>query len=387
MSRKSICNLNFHTSVGGTQYTLATILPILARHYDLRVVDPYGNDDFKKLMASNGLVVEKVVALGSRNYVSQNTGIRKFVEVVARSPRYFFAAMGLRDFLKQEHIDLVYVNQTKPAVLAAALFSTRVPIVFHCHAIAATGLKLASAFQSRFARVIANSPYTAQQLVDIGFSKDRIRVVTNTVPIQAILAEASKEPLSGLPNASSSPVILLAHAGIEPNKGTLLTISNFSRLVADGFPGELWITGEEPVSHKDYVTRVKMAIDENHLQRRVHLLGRREDIYAVMNRSDLIVVPSLVNESFGRVAAEAMVLEKPVIVSDRGALPDLVTDRVNGLVFDPNSAYALYHALVELVRSPDLARQYAQRGKVWANREFSLGRFEAQLLKVFHEII
>ncbi len=42
---------------------------------------------------------------------------------------------------------------------------------------------------------------------------------------------------------------------------------------------------------------------------------------------DVLVVPSLVQESFGLVAAEAMAARVPVVVSDAGALPEVVGDR------------------------------------------------------------
>jgi glycosyltransferase involved in cell wall biosynthesis len=42
--------------------------------------------------------------------------------------------------------------------------------------------------------------------------------------------------------------------------------------------------------------------------------------------SKLVVVPSRVEESFGRVPAEAMVSGIPCIVSDRGGLPEVVGD-------------------------------------------------------------
>jgi len=42
--------------------------------------------------------------------------------------------------------------------------------------------------------------------------------------------------------------------------------------------------------------------------------------------SKMILLPSVWNESFGRIAAEANINQIPIISSDRGALPEVVAD-------------------------------------------------------------
>jgi glycosyltransferase involved in cell wall biosynthesis len=58
------------------------------------------------------------------------------------------------------------------------------------------------------------------------------------------------------------------------------------------------------------------------------------DFYRV---SRLVLMPSLWNESFGRVAAEAMLGGVPVLASTRGALPEVVGEA--GLLFDIPARY------------------------------------------------
>lgn len=66
-------------------------------------------------------------------------------------------------------------------------------------------------------------------------------------------------------------------------------------------------------------------------------------------------IPSL-TEGRGLVAVEAMSLGLPVLASDIDALRELVTDRVNGLLFRPGSASELAERMVTLARDPDLCR-------------------------------
>ncbi|MCC0064911.1 MAG: glycosyltransferase family 4 protein [Defluviimonas sp.] len=75
---------------------------------------------------------------------------------------------------------------------------------------------------------------------------------------------------------------------------------------------------------------------------------------AHMRAFDAIVLPSRW-EAFGLVAVEAMRNARPVLVSNRGALPELVIDGYNGLVFDMDDPNGLAQAL-DRVATLDLAR-------------------------------
>jgi glycosyltransferase involved in cell wall biosynthesis len=382
-----ICNLNFHTSVGGTQRTLTTVLPILDRCYALKVVDPYRNSQFRSLLSAEGIEVETVVDLSDKTYLSVNGGVRKILDFASISTRYLKAALILRHYFLREHVNLIYVNQTKAALFAAIAAPPGIPIIYHCHGVAATGIRVIALLEKRFSRVIANSPFTGRELMRVGFSPRRVKVVTNTIPLNEIRSEAERPPIKPLPFSGCPPVILLAHAGIEPNKGTHLAIEALGWLSDADLPGELWITGDSSYANLDYARYVKALVASLGLVHRVHFLGRRSDIYAVMANADIVLVPSLVKESFGRVAVEAMALGKAVLVSNRGALPNLVQDGTTGKVFDPNAPQALAQALAELVSNPGLRTRYGQAGMESACERFELSEYKRQLLAVFSEVL
>ncbi|ANR69693.1 hypothetical protein AXF19_00885 [Selenomonas sp. oral taxon 126] len=67
---------------------------------------------------------------------------------------------------------------------------------------------------------------------------------------------------------------------------------------------------------------------------RVTYLGwiPHKDLGRYYSACDAVIMPSLW-EAFGLTAVEAMCNNKPVLVSDRGALPELVRDGVNGYIF------------------------------------------------------
>ena len=72
-----------------------------------------------------------------------------------------------------------------------------------------------------------------------------------------------------------------------------------------------------------------------------------EKLASYYSQCDAVVMPSRW-EAFGLVAIEAMKYGKPVIVSDKGALPEIVKDGQNGLVFDFNNPKSLQSVLGKL---------------------------------------
>ncbi|MGC8724914.1 MAG: glycosyltransferase, partial [Acidobacteriota bacterium] len=68
---------------------------------------------------------------------------------------------------------------------------------------------------------------------------------------------------------------------------------------------------------------------------------------------DVLVVPSNCLEVFGLVVLEAFTAGRPVIVSDAGALPELVRDGVDGLIVPHGDAGALAGAMDALAAEPE----------------------------------
>jgi glycogen(starch) synthase len=72
------------------------------------------------------------------------------------------------------------------------------------------------------------------------------------------------------------------------------------------------------------------------------------------------VVPSVWEEPWGQVAAEAATVGKPVVASRVGGLQDLVVDGQTGILVPPNDQEALTAAINLLMASPDLRRTMGQ---------------------------
>jgi glycosyltransferase involved in cell wall biosynthesis len=115
---------------------------------------------------------------------------------------------------------------------------------------------------------------------------------------------------------------------------------------------------------------------------RVHWLGFRRDVAAVLKAMNILAVPSHW-EGFGLVAAEALAAGVPVVAADASSLPEIVRDGREGLLVPAGDVDALAAALVRLGRDPAERRRMGAAGPPRVAAEFALDgmidRYEALL--------
>jgi glycosyltransferase involved in cell wall biosynthesis len=109
------------------------------------------------------------------------------------------------------------------------------------------------------------------------------------------------------------------------------------------------------------------------LSKRVHFLGHleREKVLACMARAKVFVLPSRL-ETLGIVFLEAMSCGTPVVCMKCPPGPEIVEDRVTGLLADPTSSREVGERINRLLDDPKLANELAANGKRMVAERFSL---------------
>ncbi len=85
--------------------------------------------------------------------------------------------------------------------------------------------------------------------------------------------------------------------------------------------------------------------------------------------ADLFLLPSD-SESFGLAALEAMACEVPVIASDVGGLPEVVTNGVDGYLIEPRDVAAGAKYALQILTLPDRGRAMGQQARINARRKY-----------------
>lgn len=115
----------------------------------------------------------------------------------------------------------------------------------------------------------------------------------------------------------------------------------------------------------------------------IRFLGKLDAVEEVLSVSDLFIMPSE-KESFGLAALEAMACEVPVISSDAGGLPELVTDGENGFVCPVGDIEAMTEKALYILDPKHLA-QFKQ-GALNRAKEFEVSLVVPQYEELYERV-
>jgi glycosyltransferase involved in cell wall biosynthesis len=173
---------------------------------------------------------------------------------------------------------------------------------------------------------------------------------------------------------------LLAVSTIEPKKNFGNLIRWFGTWKALGIPHHLVIAGKWGWGTGE----VRRALARSRVRECIHLPGYlpQAELPALIAGADLLLMPSRY-EGFGLPALEAMAVGTPVVVSDRGALPETVG--AAGLVL-PLEGILWQAEIPTLLHHPDRLAAMAAAGHAWAAAH-PWARTAQGLLQVFDEAV
>jgi glycosyltransferase involved in cell wall biosynthesis len=99
---------------------------------------------------------------------------------------------------------------------------------------------------------------------------------------------------------------------------------------------------------------------------------------------DIFLVPG--TDGSCRAVREVMAMGKPVITANRGILPEIVDDKVTGLVID-DTPENLAAAILKLVRDEGLRRKMSKASLKKAQEKFSLESMTEKVERVYEELL
>jgi glycosyltransferase involved in cell wall biosynthesis len=166
----------------------------------------------------------------------------------------------------------------------------------------------------------------------------KVEVLYNPVDVQAFQSAPLSEPLRATLGAGPGQPLIGTVGRIHPRKDLETFVRAAARVGAQGPEARFVIVGSaEATVELSYLERLQALVRALGLDRRLTFAGARRDIPAVMRALDLFVLSSR-HEGFGRVVAEAMAAARPIVVTDEGAPPELVSAGRYGLCARPADA-------------------------------------------------
>ena len=110
-----------------------------------------------------------------------------------------------------------------------------------------------------------------------------------------------------------------------------------------------------------------------------------EDLASAYASGDAFLFPSS-TETLGLVLLEAMAAGCPVVGANRGGIPDIVSDGVNGCLYDPDRPASLTSAVRRLLSDPATRRQLRLAAREEAER-WGWASATAQLQGYYRQVL
>lgn len=202
-------------------------------------------------------------------------------------------------------------------------------------------------------RLITVSTALGEKARTLGFDPDRIHVLRNGVDDQVF------RPVDGSGwrvRTGNAATVLASVGNLIPLKGHDLVIRALQNLP----DAHLLIAGHGPQHDALKALATELGIAE-----RVHLVGSipQDELKALYSAADALVLASE-REGWPNVLLEAMACGTPVVATDVGGIPEIVTEPVAGRILPERSAEAIASGLRDLLAAPPdraAVRAYAQR--------------------------
>jgi glycosyltransferase involved in cell wall biosynthesis len=343
-----------------------------------------------------------VIGYGTGYYITKNFEIYSFLggsTVMSAVDKFTsFAEYGhalgfnlnslprLFSLYHKRKFDLIHFNVIYSAPIAS-IFKTMygVPIICSLHNVVRNAAPL-----SFCDKIIVNSKFVKSTLVTRHkFPASRIEVIPIPLETSSYSAEEKARAKEELGLNDYKVILYVGRKCLEKGPQILIgampeVLRKFPRAIAI-FVGPDYGFNSKSLS---FTTLLKRHAKQLSIEKNVLHIGfcTGEKLKRYFYAADVLVCPTIIEEAFGKVIIEAMSSNTPVIASNIGGIPELITTEINGLLVPPNDASALSNEIIRLLENNPLANDLAKNGFNFVKEKFSYAAIGKQCIKIYDAI-
>jgi|TARA_B110000483_G_scaffold84741_1_gene105005 glycosyltransferase involved in cell wall biosynthesis len=372
------------------KYTIAQILPALntggVERGVIEISKALIDNNFKSIVISSGGHMEA--------QLRRTGGTHYKLDVNSKNPfRWHKIRKELKIILKNENVDLLHLCSRAPAWIAFPLGKTlKIPVITSVH------MRFR---KTNFFKKIYNSILIKGDLV-IAISKHIEICIKNTFPkvSHKIKVVHRGVDLKLFDSLNINPARIIAQAkliGLKDNvpviimasrpalwKGYSILIKALSK-VNENFQCILIGAADGDKKFKDLLIN---KIIKYNLETKVKLVQSSKDIQAAMILADLIVMPSISPEPFGRIIVEAQALGKIPIAFDHGGASETIIDGKTGFLAKALSAESLAEKILLALSMKSAKREsMGNYSKKFVSKNFSHNKMCKLTLSIYKQCI
>ena len=231
--------------------------------------------------------------------------------------------------------------------------------------------------------VIVNSNYMKSELQRLfGLPFEKINVVPNGVNLLAF-SGVERDYEFRRKYAMDNEKIILFMGRLVYEKGVQHLIAAMPKILSAYNDAKLIIAGKGGM-----MDELKAQVDALGLGNKVYFVGylNGKDVQRMYKAADISVFPSTY-EPFGIVALEAMLAERPVVVSDAGGLNEIVDHRETGMKCYSGNPNSIADSILELLFDQQLATNIVKKAKVKVRNEYNWNKIAQDTHFIYQKAI
>ncbi|WP_379967818.1 glycosyltransferase [Epilithonimonas sp. UC225_85] len=215
--------------------------------------------------------------------------------------------------------------------------------------------------------------YGSQQSYDIlhqSFPEVKIKnesVILNPIPIEDLRIRSEEFPV----DYENIPTFVSV-ARLHYRKGFHKLIEAHKMLLDEGFAHQVVVIGDGEEREN-----LENQIKKSSVGKTFKLLGTKMNPYPYVKNADFYIMPSA-TEGWPLIIAETLILQIPIIATDVGGIPEMITHKKNGFLIDYNSE-KMKEAMKDFLINPSLVAAIRE------NLKDSEKQFDNQ--KIYNEVM
>ena len=170
-------------------------------------------------------------------------------------------------------------------------------------------------------------------------------------------------------------------------KGQHVFVEAAGAIVKAGYDAEFVVIGAPLFGEENYAASLRQQAQSLGIADRVEFRGFTRDVVGELRKLDVLVHASTTGEPFGQVIIEGMAVGLPVVASDGGGVPEIITHRENGLLTPMGDADTLARTLCSLFDDPSAAQRLGRAGYEHVRRHFRASEGARQVANIYEKIL
>lgn len=382
---------------GGETQARALAEGLAARGFEVMVLTRRSDASFRKTERFGSVKVHRLPPVGSQHLKKWGFMLTSLLALMRMRRQYDlifvsgFRALGISAMI-------IRLLLKKPCVLKADSLGEMSGDFFSA-GLAIYGLRPSSPGVRLFLRArnsllrradcfVAISSAVFSELVGRGVSPGKIAEIPNSVDVARFcpVDAQQKRLLRQVLHLPENGTIVIYTGRLVSYKGLPLLLEVWRAIKSSCQQVHLVLVGTGGLDIHNCEAELKAYVAANEVQESVRFTGRVHNVHEYLQAADIFVFPTE-REAFGISLIEAMACGLPVVSTPVGGVKDILQDRQNGLVVQPENPQQLLEALGALITDSSLATRLGQAARQAVQDRYSAKIVTQRYVELFGHVL